>query len=395
MTSTIPLHRAASYCSDALEEPRRLVSLEHVDNWTGSQLAGSVHSIAEIDQGGVAAVEPGDVLFGKLRPYLAKGLTVVESLAASTELICMRPGPDTDSRYLGYVTRSVPFVEWSVATSEGTKMPRTSWEKLREYRFHRPALSKQRAIADYLDTETARIDALITKKRRMIELLEERAEVTCEEALGVSAGTAPGWVPLRHVVSVSGGLTLGKVPTGPAVRRPYLRVANVQDGHLDLEDIAEVEVGADAVGVFELRPGDVLMLEGNGNPENLGRGTIWRGEVEGCLHQNHVHAVRATSVVDPDYLDRIVRSRYARRLFTSGAEQVSIATLSQEKIKSLRVPLPAIAEQQERAASVQAIRDRTIAATESLTRQIELLGEHRQALITFAVTGELEIPEAA
>ena len=103
---------------------------------------------------GAASVKVGDVLFGKLRPYLAKTWLVDRAAYASTELLCLRPNGTTDSRWLSYVCAGRPMVEWAVATSDGTKMPRTSWDKLSEYRVSVPDPLRQREIADYLDAAT-------------------------------------------------------------------------------------------------------------------------------------------------------------------------------------------------------------------------------------------------
>ena len=161
-------------CASSGERP--YVALEHIASWTGALVDGTELPVRTPSRTGMASVEPGDVLYGKLRPYLAKTWVVDRPALASTELMCMRPRTGVDSRWLGYLTMATPFVGWAVATSEGTKMPRTSWEKVREYRLRFPSDSEQRAIAYYLDTETSHIDTLITKTRQAISLLTERRQ---------------------------------------------------------------------------------------------------------------------------------------------------------------------------------------------------------------------------
>ena len=152
---------------------RHYVALEHVASGTGRLIDG-----AELPQRGpgpgAAAVKPGDVLFGKLRPYLAKTLRLDEPMFASTELLALRPLPSVDSRWLHYLVMSNQIVGWAVATSDGSKMPRTSWSALGRFKVTLPDLRVQRAIADFLDSETTRIDTLIAKKRRLIELVSSR-----------------------------------------------------------------------------------------------------------------------------------------------------------------------------------------------------------------------------
>jgi len=150
---------------------RPFVALEHLESGTGRLITDAELADRPASDTGAASVEPGDVLFGKLRPYLAKTWLADRPVFASTELLCLRPRVGIDSRWLTYLVTSGPFVDWAVASSEGTKMPRTSWEKIAEYRIDIPPLDHQCAITDYLDAETARIDALIEKKLRMSSCL--------------------------------------------------------------------------------------------------------------------------------------------------------------------------------------------------------------------------------
>lgn len=130
-------------------EVRPFVALEHLESGTGRLVSDVELPERTAPDTGAASVEPGDVLFGKLRPYLAKTWLADRPVFASTELLCLRPRAGVDSRWLAYLVASNPVVEWAVATSDGTKMPRTSWEKLAEYRIGIPPIAEQRAIADY------------------------------------------------------------------------------------------------------------------------------------------------------------------------------------------------------------------------------------------------------
>src|SRR5579862_4022084 len=96
---------------------------------------------------------------------------------------------------------------------------------------------------------------------------------------------------LDAVAMIRTGLALGKRDIKNPVRRPYLRVANVQDGHMLLDEIKHITVSADEVDRYLLMNGDILLTEG-GDFDKLGRGTMWRGEIDGCLHQNHIFVVR-------------------------------------------------------------------------------------------------------
>jgi len=154
-------------------------------------------------------------------------------------------------------------------------------------------------------------------------------------------------VPLHQVAHVQTGLSKSQNRRGPSVPRPYLRVANVQDGYLDLAEIKEIEVPASQVDRFSLRNGDVLLTEG-GDFDKLGRGSIWNGEIPGCVHQNHVFAVRVVdrSVLLPEFLACEIQSSRAKNYFLSCAKQTTnLASISSSQIKELPVLVPPLVEQ--------------------------------------------------
>jgi len=309
---------------------------------------------------------------------------------------------EVDGRYLYWSLASSVARQQASASAMGITRFGLRQDAIRDMVIQLPPKTEQRAIADYLDRETARIDALVAAHQRIIELISVRFGtwldylLNCSEGSGRERSGPWPWSPVRRLARVHGGITLGQTYDAPMRTYPYLRVANVQDGYLNLSDVANIDLPEVLAERFLLADGDILMLEGNGNPENLGRGTLWRREIDPCLHQNHVHAVRADrNLVLPEYLNWVMRTRWARASFTGANEQVSIATLGQAQILDLSVPVPPLSVQ---ARFVDQI-DRTAAnhsgARNALSRLIELLAERRQALITAAVTGALEIPGVA
>lgn len=381
-------------CSSNGERP--YVALEHIRSWTGALVGGSELPVRNPAPTGMASVEPGDVLFGKLRPYLAKTWLVDRPALASTELMCIRPRIGVDSRWLAYSTMATPFVEWADATSEGTKMPRTSWEKVGEYDLWVPFLSEQRAIADYLDIETGRLDWLLSKKRRMIQLLEEYDICLLDEFLGQLSTNK--FARLGYLADVRTGVTLNSMRAGTPkdVTVPYLRVANVQHDHIDLNDVRELTIDQATAHRTSLRKGDVLMTEG-GDIDKLGRGTVWEGQIDPCLHQNHVFAVRTqTDQLIPEFLALVTRSSYARWYFEmTGVRSTNLASTNSSKVASFRVPLPSRNAQVEMTRSYQKRRRAWQRTRRAISRQLHLLELRRRALITAAVTGEWPVPGVA
>ena len=342
-----------------------------------------------------SCVKPGDIVVS-IGPSYGKTMVVPPDLDGANltqGTARIAPADSWDVRFLRWSLRSNrAMAHWDAAVG-GATFRALNLGPLAETPIPLHPLAEQRAIADYLDAETARIDALIAKKQQLITLLEGRRLSVLEARLHHELTGHPA-VPVRHLASISGGLTLGGATVrGAEVRRPYLRVANVQDGYLDLGDVAEIDVSPEQARRFALQDGDVLMLEGNGNPDNLGRGTIWRSEIPGCLHQNHIHAVRPDrSLLVPEFFNFVVRTPFARSELTGGGGQVSIATLSKSDIAALRLPLPPIAKQRAIVDSVRRELSYVDASLRAAAQQIELLAEHRQALITATVTGQHSVP---
>lgn len=160
-------------------------------------------------------------------------------------------------------------------------------------------------------------------------------------------------VSLKRIATIQTGLTLGKVYDGPLIERPYLRVANVQDGQLDLEDITTIEVPAAVANRVELQPDDVLMTEG-GDLDKLGRGFLWNVEIEGCLHQNHIFALRYfRHELIPKFLTSLTASQYGRDYFeATGKRTTNLASTNSTKVGAFPVPLPPLPEQERIAAKL-------------------------------------------
>jgi len=178
------------------------------------------------------------------------------------------------------------------------------------------------------------------------------------------------------------------------VTLPYLRVANVHDGALSLDDVKEVTVPRQLASRCTLRKGDVLMTEG-GDPDKLGRGTVWNGSIEPCLHQNAIFAVRPDSRLLPEYLALVTRTRYARSYFEmTCSKSTGIAHTSSTKITGFRIPMCSANEQRQIVDYVQENVSRIDELRGSVESQLRLLAERRQALITAAVMGQIDVTTA-
>jgi type I restriction enzyme S subunit len=159
-------------------------------------------------------------------------------------------------------------------------------------------------------------------------------------------------VPLGRIAEVAYGVTVDPSTRPLEHARPYLRVANVQAGYLDLSEVKLISVPDAIAEKAALRSGDVLLCEGN-SPHLVGRPAIWKDEIPGCLHQNHVLRVRGdASVVEPEYLVAYMNTDFARSFFRRRAKQTTnLATINSTDVKDLPVVLPPLKVQRRIAAS--------------------------------------------
>lgn len=271
-----------------------------------------------------------------------------------------------------------------------------------------PPIHQQRAIADYLDRETAQINALISTKEQLAVLLAEKRHALINRS--VSRGLEPN-VPLRNsgipwlgeipahwkvtrlkfAGRIQTGLALGKrYQARSVVEYPYLRVANVQDGFLDLSDVKTVFVPEQEARSCLLSKGDVLMNEG-GDADKLGRGAVWTGEIAPCLHQNHVFAVRARDI-SPAWLALWISSDYAKAYFESRSKQsTNLASISATNLMEIPLLQP---PEKEQSAIVDAVHNdirKIDAMFSAIEDTVNLFKERRSAHIAAAVTGLIDV----
>ncbi len=151
---------------------------------------------------------------------------------------------------------------------------------------------------------------------------------------------------LYDVAKIQTGLALGNNNHSEPIELPYLRVANVQDGFLDLREIKKVVVDRQKADRFKLRAGDVLVTEG-GDFDKLGRGYVWQGEIDPCLHQNHIFAIRPKiDHIEPYFLATVIGSTYGRLYFLGCAKKsTNLASINSSELKKMIVPIPSLKEQ--------------------------------------------------
>lgn len=381
---------------------------------TGRQVVG-YETLRKVDSGqrGSRALVPGDMLMEKSGGGEQQPVGMVVSYFGPEGAVCsnfvarMRCREGVVSRFMVYLHAYLyasRVTNISVKQTTGIQnLDSTAY--LSEACFVPPP-DEQQVIADYLDGETARIDTLIHEKDELIGLLREARSSRISEL--VSGDGLPGaptgnpWAPhlpqgwelkrLKHLAQVRSGLAKGKDNgSNPTVELPYLRVANVQEGSLDLREISTMPVEVDAVERFSLMEGDVLMNEG-GDYDKVGRGAVWTGEISPCLHQNHVFAVRPLERNLSEWLSAITQTRYAKFYFMNNAKQsTNLASISQANVKELPILLPPKDQREallKKLGADLAAFDDLIAHTHD---EITFLKELRAATIADAVLGRIDV----
>ncbi|WP_219090555.1 restriction endonuclease subunit S [Streptomyces sp. JJ38] len=383
--------------------PQPFLSLEDLEGGTGRLLVDGLPLKAAEDS---IEHRPGDVLFSKLRPYLAKSHLPGKPGTGTGELLVLRPSAQIDPRFLFYVTLSHPWLEWANATAYGTKMPRTAWELLSEYRMWLPSVEEQRRIADFLDAETARIDTLASRRSKQTEAMAERELALIADMLSGSVesgkGQLTGWPWLPEIpINWSIGpvyayfLTeLGKMlNVGRANGRnqlPYLRNANVHWYEITIDDLATMDFAADEVRRYSVTRGDLLICEGGAG---VAEAAVWDGRLQECYFQKSLHRVRRAGPVPVEWLMYWLRLAKACGVFEAEGNVATIPHLTGEQLRRYRIPIPIDGDSLVERTSEEI--SRLTSVRTKLSQAQALLAERRQALITAAVTGQIDVSTAS
>ena len=206
-----------------------------------------------------------------------------------------------------------------------------------------PPLAEQKRIAAILD----KADAIRRKRQQAIQLADEFLRSVFLDMFGDPVTNPKGWdeATLMDIADIRSGVTKGKkIDLSTAVTLPYMRVANVQDGFLSLEDIQEITVSPTDAEKCKLMAGDILLTEG-GDPDKLGRGHVWNNEVPNCIHQNHIFSVRVKdpNLIRPEFLSAQIASQRGKRYFLKvGKQTTGIATINKTVLSEFEPFIPPV-----------------------------------------------------
>ncbi len=393
--------------SNAQEATLDYLGLEHIESWTGKRITDHTST----SEGISSKFAPGDVLFGKLRPYLAKVWLADSQGVATSEALVIRPDNEVIGCFLKYYMLSRDFIDVVNGSTYGSKMPRANWDFIGNLSLLIPAIKEQRQIARFLDHKTAQIDRLIEKKQELIEKLQEQRIAIITQA--VTKGLVPealmqntkiNWLgaipstweisPLKRIINedTRNGLYKEKdqfiadgipfVQMGEAFAEPELTQTardrvNTTQGELHKWGLLEGDL------LFARRS---LVFEGSGKCVIIGK------LQEPHLFESSMIRVRIdTQKALPKFIFHYFQSAFSRAEILATTKTVTISGIDSQQLKGLTVCLPDIKTQGEIVDFISKSSEKFSAAITANSTTIARLMEYRTALITAAVTGQIDV----
>ena len=313
------------------------VGLEHLD-------PGEVE-LAHWDEGVettfTKAFSKGQVLFGRRRAYLRKAAVAPFDGICSGDITVIAPKDNLSPRLLPFIIQNDALFEHAVTNSAGSLSPRVKWQSLSQFEFELPSIAKQEDLADILWTAQE-------TRSHYRQLLAACDDVVKSQF--VEMFDKPG-IPIKHledIADIQGGITKNKKREAMKLQLPYLRVANILPNELDLTEVKTIGLTEQEYEAVRLISGDLLIVEGNGSDTQIGRSAIWNGQIDPCVHQNHLIRVRLRDEALPLYVQTFLSSSEGRRQIMAKAVNTSgLHTLSTRKIRSIEIPVPPFSLQRE------------------------------------------------
>ena len=382
----------ALICEKSSDSTLPYIGLENIVSWSGELLKGSYEPDADANK-----FEKDDVLFSKLRPYLAKCFLADFRGKCSSELLVFRDFQG-EKRYLKNILLSYGFVDLVNASTYGTKMPRANWNFIGNCRIPIPPLPEQKAIAEYLDKKTAQINELVSAKQKQIELLKEYKQ-------SVIANAVTGKLNKDCRMKDSGISWIGKIPENWEVKR-IRHVFNESDEKitdntgelLSLSQYTGVSLKRDCekVGMFEAETTEGYKIV-HKNQFVMNIMLAWNGsyavsELEGVISPAYCVFNFIIDCV-PKYFHYLLRLKAYAGAFKTLSKGIidSRLRLYPSKFYTFPVIIPPLSEQKEIVAYIEKKVSSIDSQIASIENQIANLNEYKQSLISDVVTGKVKV----
>lgn len=402
---TIPLKFGVERKVKKIEDvPTHLpqISLDKVEPWTGEIIMNDEEDTQA--SSGLVEFRENDVLFCKLRPYLAKGFVAKDNGAASPEFLVFDP-KEFIPEYILYLMLSKEFINRVDESAYGARMPRASWDFIGNIKVPNPDKEMQEKIVEFLDYEVSRIDSLIDRKKLLLDLLEEREGALMHKSvtgwdtnIEIEECNEIPWLnkipkrwrtaKLKHVTDKP--VTYGIVQAGPHIEDgvPYIRVSDMKGDQLPKEGYKKTSKEIhDKYSRSVVTPGDlVLAIRATVGkvlpvPDYLPEANLTQGTARISPGRN----------VTREYLFYILNSPLARQHFHSLSKGATFDEVTLNMVRNFRIPLPPVKDQKEITQLVESTHRNLDNLTERTEEGIDLLREKRKVLITKAVTGQIDL----
>ncbi len=394
-----PLKFAARLKTERATSSDNQIALENIESWSGRFIdTGTVY------EGEGVAFEKDYILFGKLRPYLAKVLLANQAGAAVGDFHVVQPAVSMDSKFCSYQMREESFIFIINSSTFGAKMPRVSWEFMGNMRFLVPPTSEQVQIAAFLDHETGKIDSLIAEQEGLVGLLQEKRQAVISHA--VTKGLDPN-APMKD----SGVEWLGEVPEHWVVK-PLKYISKLNPQKSEYRGSKEIECSF--VPMDSLKRGVVLVDD----PRKIGEvfnsytyfceGDVLSAKVTPCFENQNtaiaeglingigfgsseINVFRPTGVNTVFLFYRLLENSLMNYWTSEMKGAGGLKRVPTEVSENHRIAVPPAAEQTEIAAFLDTETLKLDALVAEARRCISLLRERRGALISAAVTGKIDV----
>lgn len=334
----------------------------------------------EIDKEDIAKyrLKAGDLVFARTGATVGKSYLIrlgVPLSVFASYLIRIRFGPEVDSRYVSYFFSSPSYWRQVTERQAGIGQPNVNGKKLAQVKLPVAPIEEQQNVIAEIEKQFSRLDDAVTNLKRIKANLKRYKAAVLNAAVegrlvptesepvrhgkgnrSATAGDLPkGWVwsTLGELGKVIGGLTKNPKRSLLPRKLPYLRVANVYANELRLSEIEEIGVADGELEKLLVKKGDLLIVEGNGSPDQIGRVALWDGSIEPCVHQNHLIKVRLDEMLPHWALIWLLSPGGRREIERVTSSTSGLHTLSSGKVSRLPVPVPSLAEQHRIVAEVE------------------------------------------
>lgn len=376
---------------------------------TNRRTEGFTFSLKEI---GYQGVRQGDLVIHQMDGFAgAIGVSDSEGKCSPIYSVCLPIIKDANTHYYAYLLRHMARSDFIISLARGIRERSSDFrfDVFKELVLPIPPLAEQQAIATWLNKQTGRIDALIAKKQRLIELLQEKRTALISQA--VTKGLDPnapmkdsgvewlGEVPEHWQIDLVKRyfqIDLGKMLDGNKqpeneVSKPYLRAANIFWEGVWLEDVNEMKFSRNQMNHYRLKKGDLLVTEGGAT---VGRSTIWQGEIDDCYYQNSLNRARSYGNTSVKFLFFWLYALKMNGFIDILAEKATFGHLTKEKLEEIQMTIPPALEQLQIINFLDRETAKIGALSAKVNSAIQKLQEYRTALISAAVTGKIDIRDS-